>query len=268
MQFNQPLRLPSHFTKPVFAMTLRQQVLLLHQATFALERRNTSPRVPRLHTQQLTQMLIPLYICDLHFYPPGMHCGKIVVLKRREAPPGHARPGERLAGHTDASRTNSIGWKLRKFRANVYCIIHATHYYSFLMRFRRVFMCVSYAMRRPPPQLLHFNIPSRAPARSDTAQTATQPFDSHRILHHSTPLLRLSANPFQKQQDPQHADARPVLLERATLGNRFPTTRLTPLEHLDPCRRLGFTLVERQYACQSPRQPMLHSANDYGRCWP
>ena len=183
-------------------------------------------------------------------------------------PPGHARPGERLAGHTDASRTNSIGWKLRKFRANVYCIIHATHYYSFLMRFRRVFMCVSYAMRRPPPQLLHFNIPSRAPARSDTAQTATQPFDSHRILHHSTPLLRLSANPFQEQQDPQHADARPVLLERATLGNRFPTTRLTPLEHLDPCRRLGFTLVERQYACQSPRQPMLHSTNDYARRWP
>ena len=65
MQFNQPLRLPSHFTKPVFAMTLRQQVLLLHQATFALEKRNISPRMPRLDIQQHTQMLITAYICDL-----------------------------------------------------------------------------------------------------------------------------------------------------------------------------------------------------------
>ena len=109
MQFNQPLRLPSHFTKPVFAMTLRQQVLLLHQATFALERRNTSPRVPRLHTQQLTQMLIPLYICDLHFYPPGMHCGKIVVLKRREAPPW-PRTSWREVGRTYGRQPHKLHW--------------------------------------------------------------------------------------------------------------------------------------------------------------
>ena len=66
MQLSQPLRLPSHFTKPAFAMTLRQQVLLLHQAPFALERRIASPRMPRLHTQQLTQILITVCIYAIY----------------------------------------------------------------------------------------------------------------------------------------------------------------------------------------------------------
>ena len=76
MQLSQPLRLPSHFTKPAFAMTLRQQVLLLHQAPFALERRIASPRMRPWHMQQLTQIRITVYICDLHFYSPGMHSRK------------------------------------------------------------------------------------------------------------------------------------------------------------------------------------------------
>ena len=65
MQFSQPLRLPSHFMKPIPAMTLCYEAVRLHQATLALDRRNTSPPMPRLHTQQLTQMLITLYICGL-----------------------------------------------------------------------------------------------------------------------------------------------------------------------------------------------------------
>ena len=54
---------------PIRAMPLSQQVLLLHQATLALDRRKTSPPMPRLHTQQHTHMLITVYICDL---PPTL----------------------------------------------------------------------------------------------------------------------------------------------------------------------------------------------------
>ena len=69
MQFSQPLRLPSHFMKPIPAMTLCYEAVRLHQATLALDRRNTSPPMPRLHTQQHTHMLITVYICDL---PPTL----------------------------------------------------------------------------------------------------------------------------------------------------------------------------------------------------
>ena len=51
--------------KPIPAMTLCYEAVRLHQATLALDRRNTSPPMPRLHTQQLTRMLITVYICDL-----------------------------------------------------------------------------------------------------------------------------------------------------------------------------------------------------------
>ena len=72
MQLSQPLRLPSHFTKPAFAMTLRQQVLLLHQAPFALERRIASPRMRCLHTQQLTQILITVCIYAIYISTPHL----------------------------------------------------------------------------------------------------------------------------------------------------------------------------------------------------
>ena len=45
-------------------------------------------------------------------------------------------------------------------------------------------------------------------------------------------------------------------------------TAPTALQRAATCHRIAFTLVERQYACRSPRQPMLHSTNDYARRWP
>ena len=66
--------------KPVPAMPLCQQVPLLHQATFALESRKTSPRMRRLHMQQDTQIRITVYMCDL---PPTLQvfipadCGSV-----------------------------------------------------------------------------------------------------------------------------------------------------------------------------------------------
>ena len=143
-------------------------------------------------------------------YPPGMHSRKAWIRRCFARHSGHIRPGERLAGHTDASRTNSIGWKLRKCRANVYCIVHASGCYSVLMRQRTILVSGSSAACRPALQLMHFNMQSVAPARSDTAQTATQPFDSRRILHRTTRIPGPSANPFQAHLVPQRLSARAV----------------------------------------------------------
>ena len=166
-------------------------------------------------------------------YPPGMHCRKAWIRRCFARHSGHIRPGERLAGHTDSSRATSIGWKLRKCRANVYCVVHVALYNSVLTRHRADLVCVSYAASSPVEQLIHFNIPSCAPARSDTAETATQAFDSRRILHRINPLPGASANPFQAQQVTQPADATCVFLESATLASQ-PLSNNTEL-HQRPC---------------------------------
>ena len=136
------------------------------------------------------------------------------------------------------------------------------------MRQRTNLVRGSFAARSPALQRIQFSIPSRSLQRSDTAQTATQAFASRQILHRTTRTPGPSANPFQAHLVPQPLNARAV--PPATYTKLFSTKRTAPtaLQRAYLCSRIEFTPEERHYACQSPPQPMLHSANDYARRWP